>query len=197
MSDRQTLHFYEENAVSYAQHRRRPSGEKLTAFLAALPAGARILELGCGNGMDAEHMLAQGFEIDATDGTPALVAEAQKRIGNSARLMQFADLAAEAAYDGVWACASLLHVESALLPDILARVRRALRPSGVFVASFKAGTGEGRDSYGRYYNYPTASALKAAYRTAGWSDLTLETNMGGGFDALPTAWLWVTARQAG
>lgn len=186
MSDQQTLQFYAENAARYAQHRTRPSGEKLTAFLAALPAGARILELGCGNGMDAEHMLAQGFPVDATDGTPALVTEAQKRIGNAARLMRFADLEAEAAYDGVWACASLLHVPAATLPDILARVRRALRPGGVFVASFKAGGGEGRDSMGRYYNYPSAETLKAAYRAAGWTDIALETKMGSGFDALPT-----------
>ena len=195
MSDQQTLRFYAENSARYAQHRTRPSGEKLTAFLASLPAGARILELGCGNGMDAEHMLAQGFPVDATDGTPALVTEAQKRIGNAARLMRFADLEAEAAYDGVWACASLLHVPAATLPDILARVRCALRPGGVFVASFKAGGGEGRDSMGRYYNYPSAETLKAAYRRAGWTDIALETTMGSGFDALPTQWLWMTARS--
>lgn len=195
MSDRQTLLFYANNAAEYAQHRTQPSGEHLDAFLAALPKAARILELGCGNGMDAAHMLAQGFDVDATDGTPALVAEAEKRIGKSARVMRFAELEAEAGYDGVWACASLLHVEAALLPDILARVRRALRPGGVFVASFKAGTGEGRDSFGRYYNYPSAKQLDGAYRATGWSDFTLETNMGSGFDALPTVWLWVTARR--
>jgi len=195
MTDDETLRFYTDHAAEYAQHRTQPSGEHLVDFLAALPKAARILELGCGNGMDAAHMQAQGFDVDATDGTPALVAEAQKRIGKSARVMRFAELEAEAGYDGVWACASLLHVEAASLHDVLARVRRALRPGGVFVASFKAGTGEGRDSYGRYYNYPSAKQLNDTYRAAGWSDIMLETNMGSGFDALPTAWLWVTARR--
>jgi len=195
MSDQQTLQFYAENAARYAQHRTRPSDEKLTAFLAALPAGARILELGCGNGMDAEHMLAQGFDVDATDGTPELVAEAQTRLGARARVMRFEQLDAEAEYGGVWASASLLHVPTADLPNILTRVRRALRPGGVFVASFKAGTGEGRDSMGRYYNYPSAETLKAAYRAAGWTDIVLETKMGSGYDALPTEWLWMTARS--
>jgi len=195
MADDETLRFYADNAATYAQHRTRPMGEKLQAFLATLSSGARILELGCGNGMDAEYMLAQGFGVDATDGTPELVTEARKRLGERARIMRFEELDADTEYDGVWACASLLHVPAADLSGILTRVYRALRPSGVFVASFKAGTGEGRDSMGRYYNYPSAEALKAAYRSAGWTDIALETKVGSGFDALPTQWLWMTARR--
>ena len=140
-------------------------------------------------------MLAQGFDVDATDGTPELMVEAQKRVGGRARVLRFEDLEAMAEYDGVWACASLLHVPALTLPDILGRIHRALRPDGIFVASFKGGNGEGRDSMGRYYNYPTPEALDAAYRAAGWTDLILETNMGSGFDALPTEWLWMTARR--
>lgn len=195
MTDDETLHFYADNAATYAQHRTRPSGKPLDAFLAALTPGARILELGCGNGVDAARMLSLGFDVDATDGTPELIAEARKHIGQRARVMRFEALDAETAYDGVWASASLLHVPAATLPDMLARIHRALRPGGVFVASFKAGTGEGRDSMGRYYNYPTAHGLDAAYRTAGWTELTLQTQMGSGYDALPTQWLWMTARR--
>lgn len=171
-----------------------PTGVQLEAFLSALPAGARILELGCGNGMDAEWMLARGFDVDATDGTPELVAEARTRIGARARVLRFDALDARADYDGVWACASLLHVPAAQLSEILDRIHAALRPRGVFVASFKGGTGEGRDGMGRYYNYPAPTALEAAYRAAGWHDLRLESNMGTGYDAVPTQWLWMTAR---
>lgn len=195
MTDDETLRFYAANAATYARHRTGPSVERLDAFLSALPAGARVLELGCGNGMDAEHMMARGFDIDATDGTPGLVAEARGRVGNRARVMRFDELDADTAYDGVWASASLLHVPAADLPDILRRVHQALKPGGTFVASFKAGTGEGRDSMGRYYNYPSADALEAAYRAAGWIDLALETTMGSGYDALPTEWFWMMARR--
>ncbi|MBJ3786293.1 class I SAM-dependent methyltransferase [Devosia sediminis] len=195
MADDDTLRFYADNATTYAQHRTSASGGALDRFLAALPAGGRVLELGCGNGMDAERMLALGFDVDATDGTPGLVVEAQKRIGQRARVMRFEDLDAESDYDGVWASASLLHVPAAGLPQVLGSIRRALRPGGTFVASFKAGSGEGRDRLGRYYNYPSAARLGADYRAGGWSDLTLETTMGSGFDALPTEWLWMTARR--
>ena len=195
MADDETLRFYTDNAATYARHRTSPSGKRLDSFLESLPAGARVLELGCGNGMDAAHMLERGFDIDATDGTPELIVEARKRVGGRARVLRFEHLEAVAEYDGVWACASLLHVAAATLPHILQRIHRALRPGGVFVASYKGGNGEGRDAMGRYYNYPSTDALEAAYHAAGWSDLRLETTMGSGFDALPTQWLWMTARR--
>lgn len=195
MADERTLRFYADNAVRYATHLTEPTGPELRAFLASLPAGARILELGCGNGRDAAFMLAEGFDVEATDGSPELAAQAQERLGRPVRVLRFEHLDAEAAYDGVWACASLLHAPAAGLPGILARIHRALRPAGLFVACYKAGNGEGRDGFGRYFNYPEPEALLADYRAAGWIDPVLETRMGSGYDALPTQWLWVTARK--
>nr|WP_314256988.1 class I SAM-dependent methyltransferase [uncultured Devosia sp.] len=195
MTDDKTLRFYADNAATYARHAIAPTGEPLTRFLSALPSRARILELGCGNGRDAAHMLAQGYDVDPTDGTPELPREAETRLGKPVRVLLFEQLDAMAAYDGIWACASLLHVEDADLAAILARIHRALRPGGVFTASYKAGRAEGRDKLDRYYNYPTAERLTEAYRAAGWTHLQLETEMGSGYDALPTQWLWMTARK--
>lgn len=161
MADDQTLRFYAENAATYATHVTSPTGARLDAFLAKIPAGGSILELGCGNGRDAAHMLSLGFDVEASDGTPELAAEAEKRLGRKVRILRFEDLDALSAYDGIWACASLLHVPADTLVDVLARIRRALRPGGIFTASFKAGSGEGRDDFGRYYNYPGAEQLVA------------------------------------
>lgn len=110
--------------------------------------------------------------------------------------MRFDQLDAQAAYDAVWASASLLHAPAAELTEDLARIYRALRPGGLFVASFKAGSGEGRDTFGRYYNYPDADTLRAHYvAAANWADLTLASVMGSGYDNAPTPWLWMTARK--
>lgn len=195
MADDPTLRFYAENAAVYAEHVMTPTGARLNAFLALVPAGGKILELGCGNGRDAAHMLSLGFDVDATDGTPELAAEAERRIGRPVRILRFEHLDANATYDGVWACASLLHAPASSLVDILGRIHRALRLGGVFTASFKAGNGEGHDSLGRYFNYPSAERLRADYASAGWSDVAIETQMGSGYDARPTEWLWVTARR--
>jgi SAM-dependent methyltransferase len=196
MADDTTLRFYAENAEAYAQHATGPNGAQLHGFLAQVPAAGKILELGCGNGRDAARMLEFGFDVEATDGTAELAAEAERRIGQKVRILRFEHLDAIALYDGIWASASLLHVPAETLVDILTRIRKALRPRGVFTASFKAGTGEGRDDLGRYYNYPSAERLREEYRAAGWNTVTIEKIMGSGYDAKPTEWLWVTAHNA-
>ena len=48
-----------------------------------------------------------------------------------------------------------------------ARIHRALKPAGVFYASFKIGDGDGRDTLGRYYNYPSPEWLQATYAARG------------------------------
>jgi cyclopropane fatty-acyl-phospholipid synthase-like methyltransferase len=195
MVDDDTLRFYAENAATYVQ-RQRGIGSHLATFLAALPPGATILELGSGGGDDAAFMLSQGFDIHPTDASPELAAEASRHIGRPVQVMRFDGLDAEARYDAVWASASLLHAEAAELTGNLTQIHRALKPGGLFVASFKAGNGEGRDQFGRYYNYPSAQTLLAHYQAAAaWTELGLTEEDGTGYDALPTRWLWVTARR--
>lgn len=194
MPDDETLAFYAANAAEYVQH--GGPNPRLAAFIEALPPGARVLELGAGSGRDAALMLAHGLDIDATDASPELAAEASRNIGRPVRLLRFDQLDSENAYDGIWAAASLLHAPATELAGNLARIYRALRPQGLFMASFKAGTGEGRDMFGRYYNYPDAETLMAQYRAAAaWSALALESEWGSGYDNLPTQWLWVSARK--
>lgn len=71
-----------------------------------------------------------------------------------------------------------------------------MRPGGVFYASYKAGSDEGRDGFGRHYNYPCANWLRQAYGESGWERVELEEAAGGGYDGRPTTWLHVTATKA-
>lgn len=196
MADDETLRFYAENAAIYAGRARRLPEERLEGFLALLPAGGSILELGTGGGQDALAMLAQGFDVTPTDASPELAVEAERRIGRPVAIMRFNELEAEAAYDGVWASACLLHAPAEELTDDLRRIHRALKRGGHFLASFKAGSGPGYDSLGRYYNYPSREELLANYRDAAvWAALAIEEVDGDGYDGRPTRWLWVTARR--
>lgn len=195
MPDPETLKFYADNAKTYVRHVQGPTPQ-LAGFLAHLPPGGAVLELGTGNGRDAAAMLAAGFDVTPSDASPALAAEAEARLGRPVRIMAFHELDAAAAYDGVWACAALLHAPRDELTDDLARIFRALRPGGHLVASFKAGGGEGRDALGRYYNYPTASELHAHLEAAaGWASITISENDGSGYDGQPTRWLWANAQR--
>lgn len=197
MRDDATLRFYAEHAAAYVAGTLTAPAVRLAGFLARLDAGAAILELGCGGGVDAAEMLRLGFEVDATDGSPEMAVLASARLGRPARVMAFDALDADAAYDAVWANACLLHVPLASLPGVLARIHRALKPGGFFHAGYKAGAGEGRDGLGRYYNFPDREALAGAYARAGsWAGLSMEESRGKGYDGVETPWLHVDARKS-
>jgi SAM-dependent methyltransferase len=193
--DPRTLKFYADNAASYVLHAGSPTPQ-LAGFLSLLPPGAAVLELGTGNGRDAAAMLVAGFAVTASDASPELAAQAEARLGRPVRIMAFHELDETAAYDGVWACAALLHAPRDELTDDLARIFRALLPGGYLVASFKAGGGEGRDQFGRYYNYPDAAELHAhLVAAAAWASIEIHESHGSGYDGLPTRWLWLRARK--
>lgn len=197
MPDDKTLRFYAENATAYVSRQRRQDQSQLDGFLAALPKGGDILELGTGGGQDAAYMLSRGFAVTPSDASPELAATAEALLGLPVRIMLFNQLDAVAAYDGVWASAALLHAPADELTDDLARIHRALRAGGHLVASFKAGNGEGRDAFGRYYNYPSAQTLQGHFRaSADWAALELTETDGGGYDGKPTRWLWVHATKS-
>jgi SAM-dependent methyltransferase len=193
--DPKTLGFYSEEAETYAGRGQSPAYEQLNAFLDALPAGGTVLELGCGAGQDSEAMLARGFDVTPTDGTPEIALEAEKRLGRSVRVLLFGDLVEKAAYDGIWANACLLHVPRADLPDIVDRIHTALKPGGAFYASYKAGQQEGRDRFGRYYNYPSPDWLRRAYGSERWSRWDIKQAIGSGYDLEPTEWLHVSVTK--
>jgi SAM-dependent methyltransferase len=188
--DGETLAWYDREAAIYASRRAVGLSPHLEAFLGRMNPGASILELGCGGGQDAEVMIAAGFDVTPTDGSPGLAAEAERRLGRPVRVLRFEDLDETGRYDAVWANACLLHAPEPALPDILGRVWRALNPGGLFFASFKAGDGGDRDGFGRYYNFPSREGLEAAYAAAGrWSELSMTEAPGGGYDGVPRNWI--------
>jgi SAM-dependent methyltransferase len=193
--DDETLQFYRSNAQSYADWAKAPS-TRLRGFLVLLPPGASILELGCGAGNHSAVMLEAGFAVRATDGSPEMAAIAARRLGHPVEAMLFHELDAQETYDGVWASACLLHVPRDELGGILTRIHRALKPSGVFYASFKIGDGDGRDNLGRYYNYPSLGWLQATYAAAGaWHPLTSDTSVIQSFDQTPANMLHLVVRK--
>ena len=191
-----TLEFYRRNAKSYAAWAKAPSS-RLTSFLELLPQGASILELGCGAGNHAAEMLAKGFAVRATDGSPEMAEIASRRLGHPVEAMRFDELRERDAFDGVWASACLLHVPRAELAGVLDRIHRALKTGGVFYASYKIGEDDGRDSLGRYYNYPSAEWLSATYAAAGpWQMLSSDTGEIKSFDEAPATMLHLVMRKS-
>lgn len=195
-TDPETIAFYQARAPHYVLRFGDSHSHQLDAFLDHLAPCAAVLELGCGSGRDAARMKERGFAVDATDATPAMVAKANERWNLGARLMAFHELEAEAAYAGVWAHASLLHCPRETLPDVLARIERALAPGGWFFASYKLGREAGRDAFGRFYNFPDAQWLGAQYAAIpGWRIVSTRNYTAGGFDNVERDWIDIIASK--
>jgi SAM-dependent methyltransferase len=116
------------------------------------------LDLGCGSGRDSKYFLDKGYSVTAVDGSAELCKLASAFIGRKVAQITFDKLDYDQMFDGVWACASLLHVPSVQLPSIFAKISRAIKPGGYLYASFKYGEFEGERN-GRYFTDLTEDRL--------------------------------------
>ena len=155
-----TLKYYNENAQSFA------SGtvsvkftEVQDKFLEKLNPDAYILDFGCGAGRDTKYFLSRGYQIDAIDGSEQLCRIASKYTGIKVRQMLFQELDEKEKYDGIWACASILHLPKKQLREVLENMYAALKSEGWIYTSFKHGKFEGERN-GRYFTDFTTDTFK-------------------------------------
>ena len=156
-----TLEYYNQCAQVYNETTLNIEFEKKREFLLKyLKPKAHILDLGCGSGRDSKAFLQQGYEVTAMDGSQELCKIASENTGQEVRCQLFHELADIETYDGVWACASLLHLPTVELKETLKKVARALKNEGYFYASFKYGEFEGYREE-RFFNDFTEDSFKS------------------------------------
>ncbi len=130
-------------------------------FCELLPKGAKILDAGCGSGRDALHFSQNGYCVVAIDASQEMVRATRRLTGVECHQMRFEDFTLVRNFDGIWACASLLHVKRDCLPSVLERLANILVPDGVIYASFKNGSVE-RQAGQRYFNDMNEFSLRKA-----------------------------------
>lgn len=146
-----TLDYYNKNAKKFITGTISVDfGIVQNRFLDKLHPGAEILDYGCGSGRDTKYFLEQGCKVTAIDGSQKLCKLASEYTGIQVKHMLFQDLDEKEAYDGIWACSSILHVPANELQDIIKKMANALRARGIIYTSFKYGTFEGERN-GRYF----------------------------------------------
>lgn len=141
--DKKTIHYYNKNAREFIERTVKSDmsicHEKFTELL---NPGGFILDAGCGSGRDSKYFLECGFQVQAMDASAEMCNLAAEYIGHTVECMSFDEMQYRSQFDGVWACASLLHEKKAELPELLRRFHRALKPDGIMYASFKYGAAE-------------------------------------------------------
>lgn len=157
--NQETLQYYENNAESFISGTvNADMREARQRFLQLLPENALILDFGCGSGRDTKAFLEHGYRVDAVDGSAELCRQASDYTGICVRQMLFQELDISNYYDGVWACASILHLSKIEISDVLKRISNALKPGGILYTSFKYGTFEGMRN-NRYFTDFTETTL--------------------------------------
>jgi len=131
-------------------------------FLSLVKPRGRILDLGCGSGRDSRYFIRHGYQVEAVDGSPALARLASEYIGQEVICGRIEELEYDQEFDGIWACASLVHIEKKDLPEILKKLKRALNLEGILYISLKYGEGEGVKD-GRFFSYYDEVQLRKVF----------------------------------
>lgn len=149
----ETLNYYNENAKEYFETTKTlKTTEIYNEFLYSVKSSGKILDLGCGSGRDSLYFKNVGYDVTAVDGSIELVKEAENLIGLQVIVSTFEDLKLREKFDGIWACASLLHVKRENIEELLRKLADNLKEGAVFYLSFKYGDIEYIDERGRYFN---------------------------------------------
>ena len=162
-----TAFYYDNHAKEYAELTvKADMSPAYDRFLAYLPAGAAILDAGCGSGRDSLCFMKKGYDVTMLDASEGMCKCAEELTGQKALCMGFDEIEFADRFDGIWACASLLHVPEKELENVLAIFHRALKRDGVLYASWKYGEAERMDA-GRFYCDMTEEKLRRVLARAG------------------------------
>jgi len=127
-------------------------------FLPWIPKGGSIIDAGCGSGRDSLAFKEMGYDVQAFDASVAMVKATRKLANVPTYQTTFQNCTFDNLFDGIWACASLLHVPRLELSLALSNLASALKSNGIIYASFKYGETE-REKGVRYFNDLTEQSL--------------------------------------
>lgn len=165
-----TLNYYNENAKEYFNKTVIVNmSEKYNFFLKYLSKNAYILDLGCGSGRDSLYFLKHGFKVTAIEGASKLSMLASKLIGQPVQNINFINIKDIEIYDGIWACASLLHLDKNSFFKMLTKLYKALKSDGIMYISLKIGKDFSAYENNRFFTYYKEETLYQLLKKANFN----------------------------
>ena len=159
-----TLRYYDENFKVYSEEWSNNftdnfNFENPNIFISYLRDGAYVLDLGCGHGRDTMYFIEKGYKVKAIDGSLEMCRLASKNTGINVEQINFLDMNYDNEFDGIFASASLLHLNNNDLIIVLKKISKALKENGILLASFKYGELE-RFKGERFFNDMTEDKFR-------------------------------------
>ena len=167
MMTTKTIQFYNENAESYFKSTATVDfTSTYNRFLKYIPEHGSIIDMGCGSGRDVSAFARMGYEAVGLDASEKLAEIAEKASGASVIIADMSSWVADEPFDGIWCCASILHLQNEELRSVFDNLEKNLKPGGVIFISVKSGIETGVDEKGRYMRNFTEKELEDLLKSA-------------------------------
>ena len=175
-----TVKTYDKTAKEYIvkvqKYAPEPEREK---FISLVKPGGKILDAGCGSGRDANYFASKGFTVTGIDLSDTLLAYAgaNAHVHATFKKMDLRAIKLDTSFDGIWACASLLHLTREEFVPVLRNFQHMIMPGGTLFLLLKEGTGDQFVTGGtiegdtRFFTYYTRDEIKTSLEEAGFSVL--------------------------
>lgn len=174
MKMNKTIDYYNTHANDFVQDTVTASMHlQQDAFLSCLPAHAHVLDLGAGSGRDSLYFMQHGCLVTMVDGSDAMCKACEKLTGQRAIHSTFLEFETQEKYDGIWACASLLHLHKEEIPVVLSHLAGMLNKPNKLYLSFKYGNFEGQRNE-RYFTDLTEDGLALLIRETNAMKFTIK-----------------------
>lgn len=137
---KQASSLYDKIAKPYAETFSKPS-EYIDKFLAMLSANAKILDLGCGIGVDSNYMTSKGFDVIGIDLSKEMLKLAKQKFPHiDFRQQDIRKLNFPINYfDGILASCSLIHIPKKDVPELLHTLNQILKNGGAVYIALQEG----------------------------------------------------------
>lgn len=180
---------YESDADAFVEKYRTESiAERFGDEFYANLNGEQILDVGCGPGVDTETFSNDGFEVVGFDLTRSFTETAKEKVPDTSfvrgdmRQLPFAD----ETFDGIWSCASFLHIPREDAPGTLREFNRVLAEDGVVYLSVRHGEVSGYHTDGRYFEQYLPEEIRTLLVNEGFSPISIANDVE-----------WVRGKQVG
>ena len=135
-----SIWYYNDNAEKFFNDTHKLDMQDIyNKFIPHLPKGGKILDAGCGSGRDIKKFSELGYDAIGFDASKDMVKRANSLTNGKVLHLHFEEINWINEFDGIWACASLLHVPEKNFKSVGTKLYKSLKINCPFYLSFKYG----------------------------------------------------------